>query len=100
MGFIGLNGEADLNIVIRTAVLAGAKSKSQSDERKDERIADTAAVDGILVTIGSGGAIVAMSDPDKEVAEVVLKAQTVCRSLGYQISFGDDDDDDDDDDEQ
>ena len=90
MGFIGLNGEADLNIVIRTAVLAGANSQNKIKEGKTDP-----AVDGILVTIGSGGAIVAMSDPDKEVAEVVLKAQTVCRSLGYQISFGDDDDDDD-----
>ena len=87
MGFIGLNGEADLNIVIRTAILAGTNSQNKGDEENADP-----AVGGILVTIGSGGAIVAMSDPDKEVAEVVLKAQTVCRSLGYQISFGDDDD--------
>jgi anthranilate/para-aminobenzoate synthase component I len=46
------------------------------------------------LTIGSGGAIVAMSDVDLEVAEVLLKAQAVSRSLGFGLSFGDDDDGD------
>jgi para-aminobenzoate synthetase len=64
IGFIGLNGETDLNIVIRTAILAGG-----------------------VVTVGSGGAIVALSDPDQEVDEVILKAQAVSGPLGYSLSF-------------
>jgi para-aminobenzoate synthetase len=54
-----MNGVADLNIVIRTAVLIG-------DELR----------------IGAGGAIVALSDSQKEVDEVILKASAVSRSLG------------------
>lgn len=59
IGYIGMNGVADLNIVIRTAVLIG-------DELR----------------IGAGGAIVALSDSQKEVDEVILKASAVSRSLG------------------
>lgn len=64
LGYIGMNGDADLNIVIRTAVIA------------DQQI-----------TIGSGGAIVALSDPEQEVEEVLLKARTVASALGYDIAF-------------
>jgi para-aminobenzoate synthetase len=64
LGFIGTNGETDLNIVIRTAVLTRE-----------------------TVTVGSGGAIVALSDPQREVDEVILKAQAVSKSIGYSLSF-------------
>ncbi|MGV0343795.1 chorismate-binding protein [Corynebacterium lehmanniae] len=54
LGYFGFNGQADLSVVIRTAVRAG----------------DT-------VTVGAGGAIVLASDPEAELAERNLKAQSV-----------------------
>ncbi|MBF4546833.1 chorismate-binding protein [Corynebacterium afermentans subsp. lipophilum] len=54
LGYFGFDGQADLSVVIRTAV----------------RAADT-------VTVGAGGAIVLASDPESELAERNLKAQSV-----------------------
>ena len=58
LGFLGFNGTADLSMVIRTAV-----------------------IDDDKVTIGSGGGIVALSDPDEEVEEMLLKAEALLEAL-------------------
>ncbi|GAA5057923.1 aminodeoxychorismate synthase [Nocardia callitridis] len=62
IGFLGLGGTADLNIVIRTAV------------RYDEHW-----------RIGAGGAIVLDSDPDEEYREMVLKAAATLRAAAVSI---------------
>lgn len=59
LGYFGLGGEADLSIVIRTAVRQGN-----------------------TLTVGAGGAIVLGSDPGDEYDEMLLKATAPLRAYG------------------
>jgi len=63
LGFLSVNGTADLSIVIRTLV---------------------ASPDGLR--IGSGGAIVAASDPDAEHDEMLLKVRAVLAAVGGTLA--------------
>lgn len=58
LGFLGFNGSADLNIVIRTAVLTPDKT-----------------------SIGIGGGIVALSDVEMEFQETILKANALIQAM-------------------
>jgi len=58
IGFFGLNGSADLSIVIRTIVVTPED-----------------------VTVGVGGAIIDLSDPEQELEEMILKSKALVRAL-------------------
>ena len=62
LGYISLNGTVDLNIVIRTAEITADK-----------------------ISIGAGGAIIALSDPAEEFQEMVLKTRALQTALSRTL---------------
>ncbi|TMW66040.1 hypothetical protein Poli38472_003805 [Pythium oligandrum] len=66
LGFLSVDGSCDLNIIIRTAVITESS-----------------------VTLGSGGAIVALSDQDEEYDEMLLKTRALVAAVGAFVT-GDD----------
>ena len=65
IGYLGLSGGSDLNIVIRTIV-----------------------IDGDSASIGAGGAIVMQSDPDDEFQEMLLKAAALVKAIAISTGAG------------
>jgi para-aminobenzoate synthetase len=65
LGFFAVNGTADLSVVIRTLVASPGG-----------------------LTIGAGGAIVAGSEPEAELEEMLLKARPLLESVGGTLETG------------
>jgi para-aminobenzoate synthetase len=63
IGYLGLSGAADLNIVIRTIVLHEGSA-----------------------SIGTGGAIVMQSDAEEEYEEILLKAEAPMRAIMLSVA--------------
>ena len=62
---MSVSGHANLNIIIRSAVVAAG-----------------------TVSVGAGGAVVAMSQPEEEYQEMILKATNVLRAVAL-ATYGD-----------
>ncbi|KAI9484401.1 ADC synthase [Zychaea mexicana] len=65
LGYFSLNGSADFNVVIRTAVV--------TDDPSQEG--------GVEVSVGGGGAITFLSDAEQEWKETLLKTRSVAPSI-------------------
>jgi para-aminobenzoate synthetase len=68
IGYLGLGGECDLAVAIRTVVLDGGEGGGAG--------------------IGAGGAIVIGSDPEAELEEMLLKAWAPMRALDPALPPG------------
>ncbi|MGB3762828.1 MAG: aminodeoxychorismate synthase component I, partial [Ornithinimicrobium sp.] len=69
IGWLGVNGAMDTSIVIRSVVLGPVDSEGRSE-----------------AVFGVGGAITALSDPDQEYMETLVKARGVAAALGSRLA--------------
>jgi para-aminobenzoate synthetase len=69
IGYFGVDGSVDLNIVIRTIVMRGGGHGK--------------------TTIGAGGAIVMQSDPEEEFEEILLKARAPMSAIAQAVTGSD-----------
>jgi anthranilate/para-aminobenzoate synthase component I len=74
LGYISLNGAMDMNIIIRTAVVTPASAADDDDSSSSDD-------DLWNVSIGSGGAITALSECNDEYDEMILKASRVVQAV-------------------
>jgi para-aminobenzoate synthetase len=72
LGFFSVCGSADFNVVIRSAIF---NQKGRKSLELDCNYTE--------VSVGAGGAVVALSDPQGEYDEMVLKAESILPSLRY-----------------
>ena len=94
LGFVSLTGAADWAVVIRTAVLRDEGPPCLASAPRAaggvcvwggvgaDRLPCARGQHAVHVTVGAGGAIVALSDPDDEYDEMALKACSVLPRSG------------------
>ena len=75
LGYISVNGCIDMNIIIRSAVVA--PERHECDSFKDEDVTNCRRY---KISIGAGGAITALSNIQDEYAEMMLKARAIVQS--------------------
>jgi len=73
IGYFSLNGTTDLNIVIRTIVHSESSGASNSN-----------------IEIGVGGAIISLSNPYTEYAEILVKAEALMKAVAKCVTGSED----------
>lgn len=110
LGFFALSGAADFNVVIRTAVMTPSDSSSSSSSSPSpapsapsslssssllpslsSSSSPLSPVRSHAITVGVGGAIVYLSDPEEEYQETLLKARAVLGAIRFAHDHADND---------
>lgn len=95
LGYLSVNDTFDLNIVIRTAVFTKEQQQQQQGAAQADTFAgrssssdglahsclDSSAAHKWHMSVGSGGAIVVLSDDEAEFAEMQLKAEKLVQTV-------------------